>query len=47
MLSSELFDDGNYNEADVKIYIDIVENLLGAKKGSLAFIKKLIGNGGE
>ena len=47
MLSSALFDDGNYNEADVKIYIDIVENLLGAKKGSLAFIKNLIGNGGE
>ena len=47
MLSSELFDDGNYNEADVKIYIDIVENLLGATKGSLAFINKVIGKGGE
>ena len=45
MLSSDLFDEGNYNENDIKIYIDIVENLLGAKKESLSFIKKLIGNG--
>lgn len=45
MLSSSLFDDGNYNEADIKVYIDIVESLLGASKGSLSFIKNLIGNG--
>lgn len=45
MLSSDLFDEGNYNENDIKIYIDIVETLLGAKKESLSFIKKLIGNG--
>ena len=45
MLSSDLFDEGNYNENDIEIYIDIVETLLGAKKGSLSFIKKLIVNG--
>ena len=45
MLSSSLFDDGNYNEADITVYIDIVESLLGASKGSLSFIKNLIGNG--
>lgn len=45
MLSSDLFDEGNYNENDIEIYIDIVETLLGAKKESLSFIKKLIGNG--
>lgn len=47
ILSSELFDDGNYNQADIKVYIEIVEILLGAQKGSLSFIKKLIGNGEE
>lgn len=47
ILSSELFDDGNYNQADIKVYIEIVETLLGAQKGSLSFIKKLIGNGEE
>ncbi len=46
ILSNELFDDGNYNEDDVNIYIDIVENLLGTQKGRLLFIKKLIGKGG-
>ena len=45
MLSSDLFDEGNYNENDIEIYIDIVETLLGAKKESLSFIKTLIGNG--
>ena len=45
ILSTGLFDNGNYNKTDIKIYITILENLLGAKKGSLDFIKILIGNG--
>lgn len=47
ILSTGLFDNGNYNKTDIKIYITILENLLGAKKGSLDFMKILIGNGEE
>lgn len=44
LLSQSLFDDMNYTEQDVVVYIDILENLYGAEKGSLDFVKKLIGN---
>lgn len=44
LLSQSLFDDMNYTEQDVVVYIDILENLYGARKGSLDFVKKLIGN---
>lgn len=44
LLSQSLFDDLNYTEQDVVVYIDILENLYGAEKGSLDFVKKLIGN---
>lgn len=44
LLSQNLFDDMNYSENDVAVYIEILENLYGAKKGSLNFVRKLIGN---
>lgn len=44
LLSQSLFDDMNYTEQDVVVYIGILENLYGAEKGSLDFVKKLIGN---
>ena len=44
LLSQSLFDDMNYTEQDAVVYIDILENLYGAEKGSLDFVKKLIGN---
>lgn len=44
LLSQSLFDDLNYTEQDVVVYIGILENLYGAEKGSLDFVKKLIGN---
>ena len=43
VLSGELFDEEDYTEKDIDVFIDITEKLLGAKKGSMAFIKQLIG----
>ena len=43
ILSQNLFDDMNYTENDISVYIDILENLYGAKKGTLDFIQDLIG----
>ena len=42
VLSNELFDEESYTERDIDVFIDITEKLLGAKKGSLIFIKQLI-----
>lgn len=44
MLSQNLFDDMNYTEKDIIVYIEILESLYGAEKGSLNFIRNLIGN---
>ena len=42
VLSNELFDETEYTDKDVDVFIDITEKLLGAEKGSLIFIKQLI-----
>ncbi|MCR4792415.1 MAG: TetR/AcrR family transcriptional regulator [Lachnospiraceae bacterium] len=42
VLSNELFDEYDFTNADVEVFIDITEKLLGAKKGSMAFVKQLI-----
>lgn len=42
ILSSELFDDMEYSNTDVDVFIDIVEKILGAQPGFLEFLKKLI-----
>lgn len=42
VLSNELFDEAEYTDKDVDVFIDITEKLLGAEKGSLIFIKQLI-----
>lgn len=42
VLSNELFDEAEYTDKDVDVFIDITEKLLGAEKGSLLFIKQLI-----
>ena len=42
ILSSELFDDMEYSNTDVDVFIDIVEKILGAQAGFLEFLKKLI-----
>lgn len=42
ILSNEMFDNGDINEAKVSVFIDTLEKIYGAKSGSLSFIKKLI-----
>lgn len=43
ILSSQMFDHNEADKASVTVFIDTIENILGAKKGSLSFIEKLIG----
>lgn len=47
LISNELFDNENINLNEVEVFIDTAEKLLGAKKGSLEFIKVLIGGKNE
>lgn len=42
ILSNEMFDHNEINEAKVSVFIDTLEKIYGAKNGSLLFIKKLI-----
>ena len=39
ILGSKLFEDQNYTENDIDVFIDIVEKTLGAKKGTMNFVK--------
>lgn len=43
ILSRNLFDEGRYTVGDIEVFIDTVEKMLGAKKGTLGFIRELIG----
>lgn len=42
ILSSEMFDHIKVTDASVEVFIDTIEKIYGAKKGSLAFISQLI-----
>lgn len=42
VISSEIFDHGNFTPADIDVFIDTVEKLLGAKKNTFEFIRQLI-----
>ena len=42
LLSCDLFDEGQYTEADVEVFIDMMEKLLGAAPGTMGFVKQLI-----
>lgn len=42
ILSNEMFDHNEVNEAKVLVFIDTLEKIYGAKTGSLSFIEKLI-----
>ncbi|MCR4690575.1 MAG: TetR/AcrR family transcriptional regulator [Lachnospiraceae bacterium] len=44
-IGGDLFDEGQFTEADVAVFIDMTEKLLGAKPGTMAFIRDLIGQG--
>ena len=41
---NQIFDEGIADMSTLVVYIDIVEKLLGAKKGTMDFIKELIMN---
>lgn len=42
IISSTVFDHGNFTSADIDVFIDTVEKLLGAEKNTFEFIRKLI-----
>lgn len=42
LLSCDLFDEGQYTEADVDVFIDMMEKLLGAVPGTMGFVRALI-----
>lgn len=42
ILSSETFDEGQFSESDIEVFIDIAEKLLGAKTGTMQFVRELI-----
>lgn len=45
IMSSHMFDEGDYTENDVLVFIDTVEKALGAKAGVMDFVKSLIKGG--
>ncbi|MCM1371063.1 MAG: TetR/AcrR family transcriptional regulator [Clostridium sp.] len=45
IMSNELFDDDDLNINEVEVFIDTTEKMLGAKQGTLQFIKMLIQGG--
>ena len=42
LLSCDLFDEGQYTQADVDVFIDMMEKLLGAAPGTMGFVRQLI-----
>lgn len=47
IMSNELFDSDKFNINEVEVFIDTAEKILGAKEGTLEFIKMLIGGQNE
>ncbi len=43
IIGNELFDNNKFNKKEIDVFIDTVEKILGAKKGTMNFISKLIG----
>lgn len=42
IMSNELFNDGTFDINEIEVFIDTAEKMLGAKQGTLEFIKLLI-----
>ena len=42
VISNETFDEGQFTERDVEVFIDLSEKLLGAKAGTMCFVRALI-----
>lgn len=42
IMSQHLFDNGNFTQDDIDVFIDMVEKTLGAPQGTLEFIRQLV-----
>ena len=42
VISNEIFDEGQFTQRDVEVFIDITEKLLGARAGTMGFVRALI-----
>ncbi len=42
VISNEIFDEGQFTERDVEVFIDLSEKLLGAETGTMDFVRDLI-----
>ena len=42
IMGQHLFDNSNFSEGDIEVFIDMVEKTLGAQQGTLGFIRELI-----
>ena len=42
IVSNTLFDDMDFTERDIDVFIDLTEKLIGAKKGTMDFVRGLI-----
>ena len=40
---SDTFDEGRFTDRDIAVFIDMTEKLLGAKPGTMSFVRELIG----
>ena len=47
ILSSALFDDGDFTLAELTAFIDVTEKIFGAKPGTMDFIKTLVSGGSD
>lgn len=45
IISQHTFDDGDFGDRDVEVYIDTVEKTFGAEAGTMNFIRELISGG--
>ena len=43
VLSSDLFDEGQFSKKEISVFTDIVEKTLGAKPGTMGFLRNLVG----
>ncbi len=42
VISNETFDDREFTENDVTVFVDMIEKLLGAQPGTMNIIRELI-----
>ena len=47
IMSNKLFDENSFDSNEVEVFIDTAEKMLGAKTGTLSFIRALIGGQNE